>query len=254
MAIQASDIDGSNRFVCPEVIWASASGGGEWQSKLIIRDGGGGGSNTRVKGFYYPYGGSDIGPFTLWDSPGPGRSIKYTNILLTIGTAVSQSLYGTVGTLFLYTEGGDSKIVAEVETFNGDFGKSFPAMAWVDENSANIDRPMLLQNIESNATYRTLVGCWNGASGGYTMEVEFSIGNQNNALLGSRFTKTIGSWDFISFDPFVEAGLSGNYDNCYLYADVQSSNPHPYENGLFWYGSKANNNSNDTAAMFPKMW
>lgn len=254
MTIQASDIDASNRLVCPEVIWAPATGGGTWVSKLTMRDGGGGASNTQVKGFYYPYGGSDIGPFTLWDSPGSGRSIKYTNILLTIGTATGENLYGTAGTLYLYTDDGDSKFVAEVETVNGDFGKSFPAMTFTDENSANIDRPMLLQNIESNATYRTSVGCWNGASGGYTMEVRFSIGDQNNSLLGTRFTKTISSWTFTSFDPFAEAGLSGDYDNCYLYADVISSNPDPYGKGLFWYGSKANNNSNDTAAMFPKMW
>jgi hypothetical protein len=254
MIITANDIDASNKLVCPEVIWAPASGGGTWQSKLIMRDGGGGASETTVQGFYYPYGGSQIGPFTLWDSPGSGRSIKYTNILLTIGVAVGENLYGTAGTLYLYTDDGDSKFVAEVETYNGDFGKSFPAMNYTDENSANIGRPMLLQNIEKNATYRTSVGCWNGASGGYTMEVEFSIGDQYNQLLGSRFTKTISSWSFISFDPFAEAGLSGNFDNCYLYADVKSSNPDPYGKGLFWYGSKANNNSNDTAAMFPKMW
>jgi hypothetical protein len=254
MTIAAMDVDASDELLCPEVIWAPASGGGTWLSKLTIRDGGGGTSNTVVTAVYYPYGGGTIGPVNLWNSSGAGHSAKFNNILQTVGTAAGENLYGTAGTLYLFTDELDSKIVAEVETVNGDFGKSFPAMTCTDENSANIDRPMLLQNIESNATYRTSVGCWNGAAGGYTMEVEFSIGDQNNNLLGSRFTKTIGAWEFISFNPFAEAGLSGNYDNCFLYASVKSSNPSPYSQGLFWYGSKANNNSNDTAAMFPKMW
>ena len=72
---------------------------------------------------------------------------------------------------------------------------------------------------------------------------------------GTTFTKTIGAWDFLAFNPFVEAGISGSsLDGCRLYAVVQTSDPSPYEKGMFIFASKANNITNDTSALFFKRW
>jgi len=251
VGIASTDMDAARHLICPEVIWAPATGGGTWLSRLVIEDA----SGESVVTAYFHYGTLQVGPVTLWNSTGYAHAVRFSNILSTIGALAGTSLYGQVGTLELYTQDDSHLILADVETINGNYGKTFPGITWTDGNSANIGRSMVLQNLTNTSTYRTFVGCWNGASGGYTMTIEFSLGNQSNVLLGSRFTKVITSWDFISFNPFVEAGVGGgSYDNCILYAVVQSADPSPYEKGLFWFGSKANNYTNDSAAMFPKAW
>jgi hypothetical protein len=123
-------------------------------------------------------------------------------------------------------------------------------MKWTDSNAANVGRTMIIKGLTNNSSWRTTVGGWNGAGGGWTMTVQFSIGNASNILIGSAFTKSISSWDTVVFNPFAEAGVSGgSYDNCYLYCYVISADPAPYEQGLYLFGSKSNNTTNDTCAL-----
>jgi hypothetical protein len=246
----AADVEADELIICPEVIWALATGGGTWVSKLQITDRTGG----SIVRFLFYYGSSSVSG-TLWTSPGYGNSVKYSNILSTISSITGASQYGRVGTLYLYTQDAGHIIMADVETVNGNYGKTFPGLQWTDENSININRPGVIQNLTNTSQYRTFVGCWNGAAGGWTMTVTFQLGNSSWVQIGSSFQKTIGAWDFVSFDPFVEAGVSGgSYDNVVLYASVSVANPSPYEKGLFWFGARANNTSNDPAALISKNW
>lgn len=117
----------------------------------------------------------------------------------------------------------------------------------MNSNTANVGREMMVMNLTQNATYRTFVGFFNAISGGYSMTVEFRIVDQNNNLVGSIFTKTFAPWEFKSFNPFVEAGVSsGTYDNCWLFIRPTASGG--LGQGLFCFGSSANNYTNDTYA------
>jgi hypothetical protein len=243
-----TDIYPDSMIVCPEVIWAPASGGGVWESQLSLLNFGGGSDATDVYVIYYPITGPSVN-VKLWTSSEQYQSVKFDNVLETIGTLSGDNLYGTVGTLLLWAD-DDNLITAVVQTTNGNYGKSFPAVPYADAYSANQDRYMFIQNIENNSDYRTAVGCWNGCSGGYEMEVHFAVVNENNVQIGDIFVKIIPAWGFISFDPFAEAGITQDYDNCSLVMYVSDSNPAPYEKGMFWYASKVNNNSNDTSALF----
>lgn len=245
-----ADVEADSTIICPEVVWALASGGGTWVTKLQITDR----TGDSIVRFIFYYGSSHVSGL-LWTSTGYGHSVKYSNILSTISSISGLSQYGRVGTLYLYTQDDSHFIMADVEEVNGNYGKTFPGLQWTDENSINIDRAGVIQNLTNNSQYRTFVGCWNGASGGWPMTVTFQLGNSSWIQIGSAFTKTIGAWDFISFNPFVEAGVSGgSYDNVVLYASVSVSDPAPYEKGLFWFGARANNTTNDPAALISKNW
>jgi len=250
-AVINADTFADDLIICPEVIWAAASGGGTWVSEIQITARTGG----SVVSLIYYYGSSEIHVSSLWTGA-YGTSVRYSNILSTIQSLSGTTTYGTAGTLFIYTQDDSHNIMVDVETTNGNYGKSFPGVRWSDDNSINIGRSGIIQNMTNNASWRTFVGCWNGASGGWTMEVLFYVLHPTMwAYYGTPFTKTVGAWDFTSFNPFVEAGIGGSsLDGCRLYAVVQTSDPSPYEKGMFIYGSKANNITNDTSALFYRRW
>jgi hypothetical protein len=237
----------AQHIILPECIWAPATGGGTWVTELQISaiD-----SGTVVSAFFY-YGTSSRLVSNLWTSPGVYRSVKFANILSTMQALdPSFSYYGRVGTLWLYTQDASHRIQAQARTVNGDYGKTFPGLRWVDSNAANLNRPMMITNLTQNATYRTFVGIFNAVSGGYYITVECSIIDQNNGMVGTMIIKTLAPWQFMSFNPFVEAGVgSGTYDNCWLYINVTASgNTGTGTMGLMCFGSSANNYTNDTAA------
>ena len=243
-----ADTFADRRIICPEVIWAAASGGGTWVSEIQITDRTGG---SIVGGYYYHAGGTVT--FTnLVTGLTYGQAVSFSNILSTIASMTGATTYGTVGTLWLYTQDDSHTIMVDVETTNGNYGKSVPGVRWSDDNSINIGRAGIIQNMTNTSTWRTGVGCFNGASGGWTMVVRFYVLHPTSwAYYGSYFEKTVGAWDFISFNPFVEAGIGAySLDGCRLYAVVQSADPAPYEKGMFLYGSKADNITNDTSALF----
>lgn len=245
----AYDTSPSDMQIAPEVIWAYATGGGTWQTEVQIYDRTGG-SIVEVY-FWYMNGGMNYRHVaSLWTSPGIHCSAKFSNILYTMSlTDTSFTYFGSSGTLQFYTQDANHKIQVTAKTVNGNYGKTFPGLNWIDANSANVGREMMIQNLTNNAAYRTFVGIWNGTSGGWAMTVEFRLINANNGMIGSAFTKTIQPWNFIAFNPFVEAGVSaGSYDNVFLWINPTSSGN--TAKGIFCYGSLTNNYTNDSNALF----
>lgn len=242
LSLLSYDNSPSNYLVIPEVIWAPATGGGTWVTELQITDL----TGDSIVVAYFNYG-TGYRSVTLWTSPGIYRSVKFTNILQTMQSLdPSFNYYGKVGALDLITQGSSYKIQAQARTVNGNYGKTFPGLALVGSNTANVGRDMMIQGLTQNSTYRTFVGFYNCTNA--SMTVEFRIINQNNQLVGSVFTKTFGAYGFQAFNPFVEAGVgTGTYDNCWLHIHVTSGNGSS-SNGLFCFGSSANNYTNDTAA------
>lgn len=242
--LSAYDNSPDNRIIIPEVIWAAASGGGTWVSELQITDFSGG----SVVNAIFHYGTSFRTVSNIWTSPGIYRSIKFTNILQYLGTIdTSFTYYGKVGALWLYTQDSDHKIQAMVRTVNGNYGKTFPGLRWVDANTANVGRRMVLQDLIYTAKYRTHIGMFNAASGGYSMTVAFRIISADNTMIGSEFVITLAPWEFKAINPFKEAGItSGSYENCWLWINPISCASSGQ--GLFVFGSTVNNYTNDTSA------
>ena len=179
--------------------------------------------------------------------------MKFSNVLSTLQSLdPSFTYYGTVGSLEIFSQDTSHTIQAQARTVNGNYGKTFQALAEIDGNSANVSRPMMIMNLTQNATYRSFVGCLNLTIGtGGTMTVEFVLVDGNDNPVGSVFYKTIEQGQFMSFNPFVEAGVgSGTYDNCWLWISPQTSAISGAGSwGLFSYGSSANNITNDTCSL-----
>jgi len=226
----------------PEVIWAEASGGGTWATEMQITDMTGG---SVIRALFF-YAGGVRGVYGVWASPGKWCSVKYSNILSTLQSLdPSFAYFGRVGTIWLSTQDFDHKIQAQARTVNGNYGKTFPGLAWVASNFANVGRSMMIMDLANNATYRTAVGFYNSCSD--YMTVEFKLIGPNNNLIGSAFTKTFAYQEFKSFNPFAEAGVgSGSYDNVWLLINPTSGGIGGL--GLLGFGSTANNYTNDTAA------
>jgi len=240
------DTSPAEDIIIPECIWAPATGGGTWVTELQIIDMTGG---TQVTAYYYT--GTTMRSVAIWNSPGIWHSVKFSNILSYMASVdTGFTYYGTVGALWLVTQDSSHLITAQARTVNGNYGKTYPGLQWIDGNTANLDREMVISDLVNNSTYRTFVGFFNAISGGYSMTVEFRIIDANNNIVGSSFSKTFSPWEFKSFNPFVEAGVgSGTYNNCWLWINPTSSgNSGSGTRGLFCFGSSANNNTNDTYA------
>jgi hypothetical protein len=237
-------------LICPEVIWAPATGGGTWMSRLQVTAQE---TGAIVQANFF-YGTSQTGYYTLFTSTSTSgnESKTYPNILSTLGTLAGLNLYGYVGTLVLTTQSTSYHIIADVETMNGNYGKSFPAVQWIDNASFNYGRSYncMIQDISNDATWRTGVGVWNGSA--YNISVTFYVIGSTWTYYGSTFSYTLAPWQFVSFNPFVQAGLgASSLDGYRLWGTVTSTTqPSPYSLGLFIYGSKANNLTNDSAALF----
>lgn len=233
-------------LVLPECIWAAATGGGTWVTELQITAY----SPSTMVEMTYRYSGGYRDILGVWTSSASlhYQSVKFSNILSTL-QALDPSFpyYGTVGSLEIFAT---NTIQAQARTVNGNYGKTFQALSFVDGNSANVGRPMMIMNLAQNATYRTFVGFLNALSAGGTITVQFGIGNDSNQLLGSYFTKTFQALEFQSFNPFVEAGIgAGTYDNCWLYIQpTVSASSGVGTKGLIGFGSSANNTTNDSSS------
>ena len=248
--LNAYDNSPAENVIIPECIWAPATGGGTWVTEVQItaRE-----STTVVVTFHY---GAGSYRYVILGPVGAYASLRYANMLASLQALDPTFDYsGRVGALFLSASAG-TRIWAQARTCNGNYGKTYPGLAWVDGNTANYGadwttaRSMVIQNLTQNATYRSFVGGFNATSGGYGVNVQFLLLSSSGATLGSAFTKSFGSWGFMSFNPFAEAGLgSGTYENCWLYALVTySGNYAAGSRGVYFFGSSANNYTNDTFA------
>jgi hypothetical protein len=243
ITVLAYDSSPSNYQVVPECIWAVATGGGTWVSEIQVTDITGG----SVVSVSFDYGGGNRrGPFTLWASPGGNRNVKYANILASIDALDSEAFtyYGRVGAVEFATQDTSHKVQVVARTLNGDYSKTFPGLNLTDANTACTTRRMVLQNFVNNATYRSSCGVFNPTDEPVTME--FRLLDSTGATIGSAFSRTLVGWDFQSFSPFNQAGVSYptfSYDNVVLWMT-----PTAGLGKVMVYGATANNTSNDPAA------
>lgn len=231
--------------VIPEAVWATASGGGTWVTEVQITTFT---DNTDVK-VWFMYNGGIRGPITLQTGLSIWQSRGYTNILSSLqsleGGAFTYS--GRVGALWFQTQDTTKKIHVQARTRNGNYGKTFQGLGWVDSNQVQFSPSVqrgVIQNLVNNSTYRTFVGFVNTTS--YAITVEFIVVAFNNTGVGVPFTKTIPAYGFVSFNPFEEAGRpypTYSHTNCWLYISPQSGT-----GKLMGFGSSADNYTNDSAA------
>ena len=244
------DSSPGNVQIIPEAIWASATGGGTWVTELQILSLASTPADVWV---FMAYSGGSTASFQIASGLAQFHSVRFSNILSTLDTLDSSSFvyYGRVGTLWIYAENSDSRIQVQAKTVNGNYGKTFPGLNIVAGNTAALGRPMVFLDVVRNATYRTFIGAYNTGNAAFT--VRFTIIDADNAMVGSFFDRTLPANAFLSFNPFIEAGVtSGNYENCWLIVDVLSGGSDA--NGVMCFGSIANNYTNDTYALIAKMW
>jgi len=244
-AVLSVDIKTSatNCEILPEAIWADATGGGTWVTDIQVTDVTGG----SVVSVYFDYGGGSWrGPFTLWTSPGPNASVKFSNILSTIDALDPEAFtyFGRVGAIEFWTQDASHSIQVSARTMNGNYSKTFPGLLDVEANSASISRQMMIQNLTSNAAYRTTVGCFNPS--GSSVTAEFRLMDAAGSQIGSSFSKILVGYDFQVFSPFTEVGApypSYSHDNVFLLI-----NPTSGAGRVMSFGATASNLSNDPAA------
>ncbi len=229
--------------VLPEVIWASATGGGTWVSEVQLTDVTGG---SQVSVYYNTLSGRR-GPFLLWNNTGSAlSSIKYTNLLQTIDglDAGTFTYYGTVGSVEFVTQDGSHLMQAAVRELNGNYAKTFSGLNLVEAETADTARTMLVQNLTNNAGYRATVGFFNPTADSLT--VEFTLLDGSGAQIGSQFSETFAGHAFQAFSPFSKAGVpypGSSYDNVILRVRPTSG-----AGTVMCFGATANNASNDPAA------
>jgi len=225
----------------PEAIWALATGGGTWSTEVQLTDVAG---SSQVYATFY-WGGASRGPFLLWTGGSAHSSAKFTNLLSTLQSLdPSYTYYGKVGAVVFSTQDGSHRIHVTSLTKNGNYAKTFPGLTNYSQCTVGIGRDMMIQNLTSNATYRSSIGFFNGSAGALT--VEFRLYNSSGSLIGSMFSQTINAGAFYSVNPFAAAGVpypSYSYDNIWL-----RITPTTGTGTLYGYGATANNTSNDPAA------
>ncbi len=224
-------------------IWAPASGGGTWVTEAQITDFTGG---SQVSVYFNYGGGGRRGPFALWTSAGTNQSVKLSNLLSEIDSADSGAFtyYGKVGAVEFFTQDSDHKIHVTSRVVNGDYSKTCSGLNYVDANTADTARQMIIQNLTSNAIYRSTVSCFNPTADSLTVEFRLIDGNGN--LIGSSFTKTFVGYDYQWVYPFDEAGRpypAYEYDDVFIRITPVSGS-----GKIMCFGASANNITNDPAA------
>ena len=245
------DSSPSDMQIIPEAIWAPATGGGTWVTELQVLSLSSTPADVIV---FFCCSGYSTPTFQICYGLAQFHGARFSNILATIDSLDpgSRVYYGQVGTLFISTVDSNSRIQVQAKTVNGNYGKTFPGLNIVEGNTAAVGRPLILLDLVRNATYRTFVGAYSPPSS-TTSVVRFQIIDGNNVQVGSSFDKTFLPNTFMSFSPFTEAGItSGNYENCYLLIDVLSGASGA--DGVFCFGSIANNYTNDTYALIAKIY
>jgi len=240
-SLAAYDNGATNWQVVPEVIWATAVGGGTWVTEVQIV----GLTLSSQVSVYFFYGeGGYRGPFHLWTSGEPGASSKFNNILKNIQDWFDPGFnyYNRVGAMWFFTQDADHRIHVTARTVNGNYSKTFPGLNGYDSNTAAKKREMMITNLAQHSQYRSTVGFHNPTSEPIT--VGFLLVASDASTIGSIFYKTFVAYDFQAFYPFTEAGVpSGSYDNVWLLITPIS------ETGkIYCFGATANNYTNDPAS------
>lgn len=245
-AVQEDDISGatspSDYLVVPEVLWAPALGFGTWMTELQITDLTGG---SEVSVYFNSVTGERRGPFSLWTGSGAyGASVKFTNLMETMEALDSGfSYYGLAGAVEFFTQDAGHQIQVIARTRNGNYSKTFSGLPKVGTHTAAAERTLMVQNLESNATYRTAFGAFNPTDDNAT--VKFTLLDGNGNTIGTPFFRTFSGRSYQAFTPFDEAGApypGSTYDNTWIKVEVTSGSGE-----LMVYGATANNHTNDPA-------
>jgi murein DD-endopeptidase MepM/ murein hydrolase activator NlpD len=231
----------SHYQVIPEVFWAPSSGGGTWTTNVQITDATGG---SQVSIYFNSISGERRGPFLL-NTMNVDTSIKINNILELINEVDSGfDYYGTVGAMEFFTQDETHKIQVIARTKNGNYSKTFQGLNLNDDNTANTDRIMMIQNLSSNELFRSSYGGFNPSD--EPISVRYELIDKTGALVGSSFTKTFSPKQFIAFFPFKEAGIDypeQSFSNTWLKIIPTTGNGE-----IISYGATVNNLTNDPAA------
>jgi hypothetical protein len=246
--IQAQPYDNSpyDYIIIPEAIWAPASGGGTWVTGLQITSGFPAGPGT--VSVYFNYGGGlYTGPFTIWTNPQNHQQVEFPNILQHLqGLDPTFNYYGRVGALEIYFDTG-LKGIAVARTSNGNYSKTFPGLNYKECNTVVQGRNMAIGYMVNNATYRSAMGFF-ATAGNLTVNCYIMVGG--GWYTGNIITKTLVSYDYQSFNPFVEAGIGGNnydYVTIEIYAVSEFGE-------AFVFGATTNNTTNDPGAHIAVNW
>jgi hypothetical protein len=240
----------SNTQIVPEALWALATGGGTWVTSVQITNMG---LDTADIDVYFYYNGGSSGPFRLVSGLPTYYSAEDPCILSTIDTLDPGALdyFGKVGAVWFVTANSNCKIHVEALTVNGNYGKLVPSVRHLGADQGVLNANLVIQHLVQNDMYRTFVGLHNMSST-TTFSIRFTIVNAFDAGVGSVFYKTIAPREYLSFNPFKEAGVpSGTYANCWLYINILAGD---YGPGVIFFGSMANNYTNDTYALIAKMY
>jgi hypothetical protein len=225
-------------IVLPEVLWAEAWGHGTWVTEVQFTTLA---ANENVYVRYYSKGGAQRGPFLLYKSAVAQESRKFTNIVSTLqGIDPSFNYYGSSGHRRRKAPSpiSWSRRGSAAATSQGQLGHQ------EQRGNRRGGSPILVQNMESTADYRSAVVCFNPTA--YTANVEFRILDAAGNLIGSAFTRTLAAYGFVNFWIFPQAGVpfpGTPYDNACLLITVTSGS-----GAVIAYGCTSNNITNDPAA------
>jgi len=245
MPLSAWDTSPTWHECCPEVIWALASYGGTWVTEIQIQDTTGG---SQVSVFYDYNGGGTRNVINLWTSPGAWTSVKFANILQTLKLIdPTFDYYGTSGCLHFYTQDTDHKIRVSVRIVNGNYGKTYTAVSFINANCVNTGRNMTVMDLSRSAKYRTTLCVYNTNGGPH--QFTFELYNGNGGLIGNAIQITLQGYKFYAFDPFALCNApAGDYDNVVgVFWTIYCANPNL---GLMVLGATTNNYTNDPTTVF----
>jgi hypothetical protein len=240
----ASDNAPTSYQVLPEVIWAG-SGGGTWMTEVQITDLTGG---SVVSVYFNSIDGTRRGPITIWNNTGgsSNASRKIDNILQLLGYIDPYYSYGNnVGALEFITQDTAHAVQVTARTKNGDYSKTFPGLNLTEDNTAAVGRPIMVQNLVTNSTYRTAAGLFNPTDDSITVGIDLI--NAGGSYLGSTFSFTLSGHEYKAFNPFDEAGVTGDRDNIWMHILPISG-----DGKVMAFGATANQATNDPAAHLAK--
>ncbi len=235
--------------IIPEAIWASAAGGGVWQTEVqvVARDNG-----TELQAQFY-YGGGSLRNVDLGVTLDQFDTFKTANILDYLGGIdTTYDYFNKVGALIIAGQDSVHTIQVSVRTWHSNgYAKSFKGINW--NSGLFIDSTVtdgVLLNLSQDAGQRSSVAFFNPKISSITVYV--SIVNSNGTIVGTPFQKTVTGWDFQAFNPFAEAGLTGDlYSNHFVYISRSTGS----NNGdLFLIGASANKSTNDPSAHVMQPW
>ncbi|MBN2232035.1 MAG: hypothetical protein JW781_04330, partial [Deltaproteobacteria bacterium] len=129
------------------------------------------------------------------------------------------------------------RIQAAIRSYNGNYSRTFPALADVDTNTAALGRPLMVPNMSMDTGYRPSLVLFNPSTDSVIADVQI-IGSDGSQV-GATITKTVAGYGM--------TGVTGlrnyTYSNADFWVTVTGGSGR-----LIVSGQSANNVSNDPAA------